>query len=208
MYFVAFAILATAGVQITIDADQEKQSLADRYAGVLSKEGSSHLPPVGPYINLQLGRSATYISMAVPMELPDYLVGDKVNLRVNVIDGDFSVSARFLDQDGDLVAEILNNEWRVNRNAAYDRNYSDDAIEVRDSRGKIVVQLRLLADCVQYSGTTYGSNGHVYMVEGNPKRGAVLHRCPPADPDDLPDLKPIFRYPSELHLGELAPADG
>lgn len=61
------------------------------------------------------------------------------------------------DRSGRLVAEIVNNEWKVNPQNAWDRNYSADALEVRDPTGDIVLQVKALADRIIASSSKQSS---------------------------------------------------
>ena len=54
---------------------------------------------------------------------------------------------------GSLLIEIIRNEWLVAPPPqTWDRNYSDDALEVRDGSGRIVLQVRSLLDRIQIQG--------------------------------------------------------
>ncbi|MEJ0092842.1 MAG: hypothetical protein WDN46_05280 [Methylocella sp.] len=47
----------------------------------------------------------------------------------------------------------MRNEWRVTPPpGTLDRNYTDDALEIRGAGGKIVLQLRVLQDRIQLQG--------------------------------------------------------
>ncbi|MGB7099495.1 MAG: hypothetical protein WBD95_12130, partial [Xanthobacteraceae bacterium] len=48
---------------------------------------------------------------------------------VESIGGKIKVSTQITDADGKMIAEIIRNEWRVSPGQAWDRNYSDDALE-------------------------------------------------------------------------------
>jgi hypothetical protein len=53
------------------------------------------------------------------------------------------------DRNGNLVAEITRNHWRVYPQYCADKNYSKDALEVRDSAGHVVLQVKILPATVQ-----------------------------------------------------------
>ena len=87
-------------------------------------------------------------------------------LTVESIDGKIKVSTRIDDADGNLIAEIIRNEWKVFPGRSWDRNYSDDALEVKDARGLVVLQVRALADRIQIQGGWWvdmGFNGWAQM---------------------------------------------
>lgn len=79
-------------------------------------------------------------------------------------DGNIKVSTRITDSDGNLIAKIVRNEWKVFPGRSWDRNYSDDALEVRDSRGLVVLQVRTYPDRIQIQGARWvdmGLNGRM-----------------------------------------------
>jgi hypothetical protein len=81
-------------------------------------------------------------------------------------------------------------------------------LEVRDETGRIVLQVRLLADRVQIQGEWWDENGRgVGLVESNdPNRpGALIEIFGPAmTREQAVPIVPLFLYPSESHFGELA----
>lgn len=127
---------------------------------------------------------------------------------VESIGGKIKVSTQISDGDGNLIAEIVRNEWRVSPSRAWDRNYSDDALEVRDSRGLVVLQVRALADRIQLQGAWWvdlGFNGwaQVFFLKDPNSKDAQFVFVPKNGKSSPPSIVPIFEYPSELHLGEL-----
>jgi hypothetical protein len=113
-----------------------------------------------------------------------------------------------------LIAEIIRNEWKVAPPPGnWDRNYSDDALEVRNPRGRVVLQVRALADRIQIQGVwplgpEWKPSGAAQMIirqdPNNPSQGQlVLYPLNPRPETAWPEIIPIFKYPSERHLGEL-----
>jgi hypothetical protein len=73
--------------------------------------------------------------------------------KVESIGGKVKVSTRIANDTGSLLIEIIRNEWLVAPPPqTWDRNYSDDALEVRDGSGRIVLQVRSLLDRIQIQG--------------------------------------------------------
>jgi hypothetical protein len=116
------------------------------------------------------------------------------------------VSVKVRNVKGDLVAEMIRNEWKVS-SSAWDKNYTDDALEIRDSRGLVVLQVRVLPDVIQLQGEWWDESGHgmkmakCILPDGSPG-GCVVLMNPQYQPQD-PIIEPIFQYPSDLHFGEL-----
>jgi hypothetical protein len=76
----------------------------------------------------------------------------KSQFTAEAVDGEMKVSTQIADEDGKLIAEIIRNEWKINPNGSWDRNYSSDALEVKDAQGNIILQVRVLMDHIQIQG--------------------------------------------------------
>jgi len=127
-------------------------------------------------------------------------------LTIVIEDGQLKVSTLIRDKSGQVVAELVKNEWKVNRNQTWDRNYSKNALEVKDNTGDIVLQIKLVEDKVQFQAKIYDSSGRgvaIGKVLGPEGWGGGIERIEPNRPV-LINIKPMFKYPSDLHLGELA----
>jgi hypothetical protein len=79
---------------------------------------------------------------------------------------------------------------------------------VKNEAGRIVLQVRLLADRVQLQGEWLSSDGKgVRLVTSDVpghQDGLMVIFGPRVKPTDPPFVKPLFQYPSDLHFGELA----
>jgi hypothetical protein len=120
-----------------------------------------------------------------------------------------SVSAKVLSADGNLSAELINNEWKINENNYFDRNYDSTALEVRDAkRGLVVLQVELLdRQSLRLSGL-FEDSSCVWCVTESPeilrltrneieKYADRIESC-------LKTQEKLFEYPSDLHLHERA----
>jgi len=145
-------------------------------------------------------------------------------------DGRLKVSAQIRNSRGELVAEIIGNEWKLRKDNLWDRNYDKNALEVRDAKGDVILQIVLQEDYIQFAAKMYSQDGAGFGIgsttftqedirrheEGSVKIVAasdgpkevmvgdvtgVLEVRPPGQPVVLM-IEPIFRYPSDLHLGE------
>jgi hypothetical protein len=132
------------------------------------------------------------------------------DFKVESVGGKIKVSTRIVDGSGNLIAEIIRNEWKVSPTQAWDRNYSDDALEVKDSRGLVILQVRALPDRIQVQGGWWINMGppngtrRLWVWKDPTKDGAqfVINPKDDANPIVIP---PIFEYPGDQHLGELMP---
>jgi hypothetical protein len=85
---------------------------------------------------------------------------------------------------------------------SFDRNYNKSALEVKDKYGDIVLQILLLSDRIRLEGKFYNETGEGVALIGR-KDGVILNIKHNYSKFDY-DLVPIFKYPSNLHFGELA----
>jgi tetratricopeptide (TPR) repeat protein len=83
-----------------------------------------------------------------------------------------------------------------------DRNYTNDLLEVIDGKGNVVIQVRIQEDRIKLNGIFYDSDGNGVAFAPNYKdlKWSVFSGLNPNK--QKPDIEPIFKYPSELHLGE------
>jgi hypothetical protein len=130
--------------------------------------------------------------------------------KVESIDGKIKFSTKITDANGDMIAEIIRNEWKVSAlGRAWDHNYSDDALEVKDSKGRVVLQVRALPDRIQIQGAWYIDMGppngirRVIIWKDKTQPGAQIVFTPP-DSNNIPSIPPMFTYPGDKHIGELA----
>jgi hypothetical protein len=130
--------------------------------------------------------------------------------KIESIGGKIKVSTQIADDTGNLVVVLDRNEWKVAPPPrTWDRNYSDDALEVKDAAGRVVLQVKALPDRIQLQGMWWVDigppNGHIrFILRGNPRIGAQINLVPkvPRDPN-IPTIDPMFVYPGDQHLGEL-----
>jgi hypothetical protein len=135
-------------------------------------------PLVAPYANRE------------PMKLPGSV------LTVDAGPNKMLVSIAVRDRNGDLIAEVKNNVWHV-YSLASDKNYTKDALEVKDARGRVVLQLQLLKNGIRLGGEWYDEEHHSFRIvpHGRPDReDPGFHR------NDV--IAPWFKYGSKDHWGE------
>jgi hypothetical protein len=141
-------------------------------------------------------------------------IAEQNSVVSKTVAGKLLVSAKIQGRDG-LLAEIRDNEWQVNPPPkSWDRNYSTNALEVKDADGNIVFQIKLRAGGAGVSGGTvvlsfqgifFDSDGNgVALTANNGGRGAWLTVLPKNAAVSIPVIQPLFEYPSSLHLGGLA----
>lgn len=159
-------------------------------------------------LSLEIGDSGAGFVFTGPQGTPLFTFSKNSNLIIESIDGEIKVSTQILDQEGHIIAELIRNEWKVAPPPkTWDRNYTSNALEVRNADGKIIFQVRVLPDRIQIQGDWWGDQGKgIRLVKSDDPThlGGLLIHLPIKDTDHVPDIKPMFLYPSELHFGELA----
>jgi len=126
---------------------------------------------------------------------------DVLSSRVRFVrndDGALLINTEVRDHDDNLVVRVDDNTWTVPESMLWDKNYTDDALEVMDKRGRIVLQLRVYPDHVGICGEWWSSSGNGFRIADGPN---VIWLSKDKNPPE-PSIKPIFRYPSTTHWAE------
>ena len=100
-----------------------------------------------------------------------------------------------------ILAEMVDNEWsHQSRPAIFDRNYTDNALEIRDSKGDVVLQAVDLGPAI-YAAVCVCRNGVSITIGPDPVgRGGIFDITQPGAAPDF-HVSPICDYPSEQKLG-------
>jgi hypothetical protein len=165
-----------------------------------------------PGAQIQIGRSHVFFSDSVLQNVLNTWKGDK--LTVEIVDGKLMVSTAVRDNAGNILAELNRNEWKVAPPPkTWDRNYTNDTLEVVNSEGYVALQIRILNNIVQMQGAWWIDLGlpngkrRIVIRETPPEQlqgdyGAQIILCVPTDAA-CGRIEPLFVYPSDLHLGQL-----
>jgi len=147
-----------------------------------SRDHSQEIP------KFQIGSNGIVLGFKSSVNTQVKTPADKIRIIRNGNQLKFSTTVR--DKEGNLIVEIVDNAWRVSPSTAncWDKNYTDDALEVKDGRGRVVLQVKLLPDRVQLQ-VEWPNMGDSSMVGANYSQ------------ED--GIKPMFKYPSNEHWGEL-----
>jgi hypothetical protein len=211
---VALVALLNIIERVASHYQQKNTERAAATSGHLAGKTRIRRGPKGPYIRVQVGRAPTFIDCLIGEPGPNNVIHvlssilSLADLGLKMREdpqGRLLASITLRDSAGNIIARIQDNEWQVNPNNHFDRNYSDNAFEVIDQRGQVVLQLCMLPDRVQLQARFFnadgkelilceappGSIGHVVIgVGGEHAWGPQVH------------IRPLFRYPSNSHLGE------
>lgn len=155
-------------------------------------------PNIVPNRSIEIGNSGAIINVGM------IKFAEESSLVVEVEGSDIKVSTDIKDENGRIIAKLIKNNWSLGLTPrAFDRNYTRDALEVLDDRGKVVLQIRLLPDRIQLQGEWRGANGFGARLVSVPgKGGAIITYVGKPNPDD-PEIGPIFMYPSTQYFGQL-----
>jgi hypothetical protein len=186
-----------------IDYRQKSFPITPFYAGILKPDKLIEGERVNE-VKIQIGNSTVFLSDAKVID--DVLrAWSNDHFIVEMHNGDVLVSTKIRDDHGNVVGELNKNEWKVAPfPGTWDRNYTNDRLEIIDQRGNVVLQVRVLPGTVQIQGvwqvTISGVLTHFVLAEI--PGGATVATCPVIE-QCRAKIQPIFRYPSERHLGEL-----
>ncbi|MFD2937092.1 hypothetical protein [Spirosoma flavum] len=170
-----------------------KVTLMGKIAPIHRAKGKTETFP-----SLEIGNSGTVFEIRDLPHLDDVFNTPGANFSVSKEDGQVKVSITIRDKTGKIVAELISNEWKSNP-ANWDRNYTQDAIEIKDSEGGVVLQAIALPDRVKMQMKLYTDKGEPRVFCENPDHqgGALLTTI-----ETKVRIRPIFKYPSHSHLGE------
>jgi hypothetical protein len=172
---------------------------------------------------IQIGNSGVQLVFVNPQKrTPTQALFDELfqnlSLKIESIDGKLKVSARVRSSNG-LVVELRRNEFIISpRPQAWDRNYNDNALEVQNAEGQIVLQVEMVPagrnsfDHIQLQTESWDKKGmgRRIVVMREPGTGSIgggiVALSRDKDPDE-PHIVPIFEYPSDSHFRELRPHD-
>jgi hypothetical protein len=220
MYLVIIVGLVVLFLFLSIISEyqQDQEKKAASMEGVLESDPSSFL---GSFYNmiglgknilfstkdniypaLELGTSGAILNWNGPNGKPMFQLFGDTPLIILKEQGQLKISTKIRGQDG-LVAEIENNEWKINPSNSFDRNYNKNALEVKDRDGNVVLQIRLLDNRIQFQGKFFDEKGNGVALGGQKNMGGgIIEMTGSGHPKLNYNINPIFKYPSGLHFGE------
>jgi hypothetical protein len=187
-----------------------REEMAGAVTGRLKPDRGDRNDPV----KLQIGPNAkTLFTWTGPNSVSQLgSLGNSIEFDRNK-NGELTANTVIRDREGHMLVEIVDNEWRVS-SAAWEKNYTNDALEVKDADGKIVFQLRLFADRAEIQAEWWNKDGkgsRLVQLKDKPespdsdKKGFVIVMMDTTFHPDDPVIQPIFRYPSKHYFGMFKP---
>jgi len=178
------AILGTNLLIIWQEGEMEKYS---RHSGEIS--GTKDIV----YPSIKLGTAE--LVWKGPAGEPMIVIGND-SIKVWIEDGELKISTVIRDEDGKIIAKLEANEWQVNPNLIFDRNFDTKAVEVINQKGEVVLQAEFDGESVLFAGVFYREDGWRVALGYN-----IIEMRPPGEPLQM-SFPPMFKYPSENHPGE------
>jgi hypothetical protein len=186
---------------------EEKASvLSGELCSFRSFSGICYTPPV-PIIEIADSGTKFIWGSSNPMEMGEF--AHNVGFRIENGRHGIELSTPVLDRSGKKIANIEKNHWTVMpQPGIWDKNYTENALEIKDSREQVVLQIRFLSDRIQIAAEWRDQFG----------RGQEWSKCPNSTKDhascispwgspqtELQNeliIEPIFKYPSSEYWGE------
>lgn len=199
--------LSVVALQLFIERTEVREQAKLKYSGTLETKSKVLLSPEKKSLpKFEFGNSGAILVWDGPQGKPIFKIFEDNSFTILVEDGQIKVSTLIRNKDGSIIAELTNNEWKINPSNSFDRNYTKDVLEVKDAHGDIILQVRLVGDKVQFQGKFYSKDGRGVAFGksvGPAGTGGAIEITGPSHPELLLSIEPIFKYPSDLHLGEL-----
>jgi len=186
---VALVWITYSPIRAAYVKEKTKATSGDLVAKDDGKDHSSEFP------TLEGGSGPTFLHYKVP-PTGHTIVTPYDNIDLKMVNGRVQLSTTVRDDNQNLIVEIKNNHWTISSSTAvcWDKNYTDDSLEVKDGHGRVVLQVKLLPTIVQLQEEWQwgpGTKPTAFFEEGKY--------------DQKNGIKPMFKYPSELYWGELEP---
>ncbi len=218
LIFLAILLLLFLAIfQIINERKSAKEKRGKRFVGVLNPN-SSQLEGENFTKKLEVGWAPQYTGLMLEHgeNMKKQLMGGANennphfsflydnSLIISEDDGYLKVSLMLRDQTGKILARLIENEWQVvSPPKIFDRNYTKDTLEIISDTGEVFLQIRVLPDVVKLNGVFYNAEGYGLEVYPHPKvKGKWRMHILGPDTKRRQEIKPLFQYPSELHLGE------
>lgn len=168
---------------------QEKEEKYSQYSGRLIGKVKENII----YPSLKIG-TAKFVFKGKEGE-PMFILGDDY-IKIWLENGELKISTVIRNEEGKIVAKLEGNEWQVNPNLIYDRNFDERAVEIIDDKGRVVFQAIFDGESVEICGIFHLNDGRKVAIGKN-----VIEIRPPGEPIQL-KCPQLFKYPSRLHPGE------
>lgn len=141
------------------------------------------------------GDSINPILLALAYDFPLFIKLSK--------DGNLLVSCTVRDLDGKIVANMINNEWEINPNNFFKRNYDENGLEVIDQDGITKLQIDFIDDSILKIGGVIIDSHEVHFISDETVISTDLRLIKKDEIIKGSDSNPnMFIYPSDKNFGK------
>lgn len=190
-FIVVIAILVVSLVAAVYQ--QRQDEINAQYAATSGKLSGGLENKTVTYPSIKIG-TAQFVQQG-PQGTPMFMIGNDP-VTVWIENGELKVNLTLRDRGGSIVTKIVANEWQVNPNLIFDKNFDDTAFEIVDVKGDVVLQLVFDGTSVQFCGKFYLPDGRRTGIGNN-----VIEIRLPGEQMQL-TFTPIFKYPSSEYPGQ------
>ena len=117
---------------------------------------------------LEIGDSNSIIPYLGALGSPLLVLGGDPVIIERLKDGSVAVTTTIRDRTGKIIAEIIQNHWKLRPSLLWDRNFNSNAVEVRDEFGDIVLQAQALPDRIRLQGIWRTKDGGLFEMVKSP----------------------------------------
>jgi hypothetical protein len=127
----------------------------------------------------------------------DFPLSIKLNREGNIL-----VDCNFKDLSGKIVAEMINNEWEINPNNFFKRNYDDHGVEIIDQEGIMKLQIDFIDNDKLKIGGIIKDSRQVHFISDamieSTDNGLINKDKITKLSETIPNM---FIYPADKNLG-------
>ena len=207
----AILIIVLQGAQYRENRRAWSQAEAQKTFGELESQTKVFDRASGGLLDLEAGCNGAIFRTLIPWDRQPYPVFDALpglsasRLRIKTAEGGIRVSATIRTLDGSIAAELIDNEWKLNPGHYFQRNFDENALEILDNDGNVMLQLEMLTDRVRIQGIFVDQSGNGVALVGSPGGGSLLQKLSPPIDYEIQPIRRLFRYPAEAHHGKRDP---
>jgi hypothetical protein len=169
---------------------EKSEALRGELVAVDDDRDHSSEPPV-----IQVGDSLVTFTWTGDASDPTFFNANGDKIRLRRVGNKLLFSTTIKDLHDNLIVEIKDNHWHVSpeKSSCWDKNYTDDSLEVKDGRGRVVLQVRVLPNKIKLQAEWPLMDSSLVQQHKYTKEDGII---------------PRFKYPSDDYWGELDPNGG
>jgi hypothetical protein len=170
--------------------------------GMLRPQSTLNYPPK---LDVELGEKGAHLLIGPTTDVlhlsPRLKILYDSGFKIEQLNNRLYVTTPVRDKQGRLVANIVRNRWSVT-SECLDKNFDKDSLEILDTRGLVVLYVKVFSDHVQIEGEWRDEFGHGIRLRKGTESYMNFWQNSVQEEEGMEIIKPKFKYPSSLHLGE------